>query len=72
MSVYRPTHRFNLLNTIVQLTGYEIEFRVQALLRPFFKLLFGSSELYPDIRKAFIGKIDFCPLIAMLYLSISC
>jgi hypothetical protein len=68
MSVYRPTHRCNLLNTSVELTDYEIEFRVQALLRPFFKLRSGSS----DIRKAFIGKIDFCPLIAMLYLSISC
>jgi hypothetical protein len=45
MSVYRPTHRCNLLNTSVELTGYEIEFRVQALLRPFFKLRSGSSEL---------------------------
>jgi hypothetical protein len=54
MSVYRPTHRCNLLNTSVELIGYEIEFRV------------------PDIRKAFIGKTDFCPLIAILCLSISC
>jgi hypothetical protein len=45
MSVYRPTHRCNLLNTSVELTGYEIEFRVQALLPPFFKLRSGSSEL---------------------------